>query len=85
MSESKTLPANASSDGIKGLAMMAPVVGVPLFVHAMGGVFLTGIGFFALSPIIAPFKKSIFKATKNMLIDTYSSLEKKVIDPVKIK
>ncbi|NTW83494.1 MAG: hypothetical protein HGB36_09030 [Chlorobiaceae bacterium] len=85
MSETISLPKNTSSDGIKGLAMMAPVVGFPLFIHAMGGVFLTGIGFIALSPIFAPFKENILKATKNMLADTYSNLEKKVIEPVEIK
>jgi len=63
MTGSDTLPVQLPSDGIKGLAMMAPVVGLPLLLHAVGGAVVTGAGFAAVSSVASPIAAKIFQAT----------------------
>ncbi|MEE9904160.1 hypothetical protein [Chlorobium sp.] len=63
MTGSDTLPVQLPSDGIQGLAMMAPVVGLPLLLHAVGGAVITGAGFAAVSTVVSPIAAKIFQAT----------------------
>lgn len=67
MSGSDTLPFQVPSDGIKGLAMMAPVVGLPFLLHAVGGAVITGVGYAAVSSVVSPLVRKIFKATKGLI------------------
>lgn len=76
MSISDTLPVQLPSDGIKGLAMMAPVVGFPLLLHAVGGVVITGIGFAAVSSFVRPVADRIFQGTKGLSFDSRQSFGK---------
>lgn len=70
MSGSDTLPVQAPSDGIKGLAMMAPVVGLPLLLHALGGAVITGIGFTAVSSVMNPLAEKILHLTRGLSDET---------------
>lgn len=67
MSGSDTLPLQVPSDGIKGLAMMAPVVGLPFLLHAVGGAVITGIGFAAVSSVVSPFAEKFLQAAKGLI------------------
>lgn len=51
MSESSSTTTKPVANGIQGLAMMAPIIGVPLGLHAMGGAILVGVG---IAPIALP-------------------------------
>jgi hypothetical protein len=51
MSESSSTLVNPSSSGIQGLAMMAPVVGFPIGLHALTGAFIITAG---IIPIAVP-------------------------------
>ncbi|NHQ60712.1 hypothetical protein G9409_08985 [Chlorobium sp. BLA1] len=46
--------------------MMAPVIGLPLFLHALSGAFVAGLGAAAISTVMAPFAGKILQATKGM-------------------
>lgn len=48
MAEKEMAQLQISPDGIKGLAMMVPIVGLPLL-PILGGVALAGIGYLAVS------------------------------------
>jgi hypothetical protein len=72
LSESDTLLVHAPSDGIKGLAMMAPVVGLPFLLHALGGAVITGVGFVAVSTVVSPFAGKILQAAKGLIADPSS-------------
>jgi hypothetical protein len=65
------------SDGIKGLAMMAPVVGLPLAFHAVGGVVLSGAGFMAIATMLSPFRDEIMKVMSGVA-GTSKNLNKSV-------
>ncbi len=67
MSGSDTLPVQVPSDGIKGLAMMAPVVGLPFLLHAVGGAVITGIGYAAVSSLLSPLATKILQATSSLV------------------
>ncbi|ASQ90157.1 hypothetical protein CHL67_03725 [Prosthecochloris sp. GSB1] len=62
MPDTGTLPTHVRSDGVKGLAMMAPMAGLPVFMHALGGVILTGAGFAAIASFTSPFSDRILRA-----------------------
>lgn len=65
MSDTDHLPVTVSSEGVTGLAMMAPVAGFPLVFHAVSGAVVGGIGFAALSAFMSPFAGMIFLASRN--------------------
>ena len=46
--------------------MMAPVIGLPLLFHALGGVVLTGFGFVAISSVMKPIAGKFLKVAKGM-------------------
>jgi hypothetical protein len=52
------------SEGATVLSMIAPVVGLPLFFHALSGVFFTGFGAVAISTVMSPFTGKILQITK---------------------
>jgi len=55
MSEYSGTPIKTSPNGIQGLAMLAPIVGLPLGVHALGGALVTVAGFaVTVAPIALP-------------------------------
>ncbi|NTW54131.1 MAG: hypothetical protein HGB15_05115 [Chlorobaculum sp.] len=60
MSESVSAPLKTSPDGIQGLAMMAPIVGLPAGI-VLGGalVAVTGIAV-TVAPIVVPFAVPFF-------------------------
>ncbi|NTU59052.1 MAG: hypothetical protein HGB00_09105 [Chlorobiaceae bacterium] len=92
MSGTDTLPIQISPDGVKGLAMMAPVIGFPLIVHALTGAVITGVagvGLAAISSVMGPFKEDILQATKGMLVrqipcDSHDVPVNSVIDIVSV-
>lgn len=51
MSESSSTTTKPVANGIQGLAMMAPIIGVPLGLHAMSGALLVGV---SIAPIALP-------------------------------
>ena len=53
---------NVSPDGVRGLALMLPAVGLPIAFHVLNGAMLAGAGFFALSAVIMPFSDDLMKA-----------------------
>ncbi len=72
MAEMDSSPVQVSPDGIKGLAMMVPIVGLPLL-PILGGVALAGIGYLAFSGLYgqsAPGLADIFKSLGIPLPDT---------------
>jgi hypothetical protein len=78
MSGTDASPAKLPSDGIKGLAMMAPVVGLPLFIHALGGVVISGVGFAALTSAMSPFREEILKAVNGIGLRNPDEVKKAV-------
>jgi len=66
MSSSDSMQAQIPSDGTKGLAMMVPALGLPLFIHALGGVVISGAGFAAIASVISPFRSQILQAGKGI-------------------
>jgi hypothetical protein len=76
MSGSDTLSVQLPSDGIKGLAMIAPVVGLPLLLHAVGGAVITGAGFVAVSSVMNPIAGIISRATKGLASVPQQSIAK---------
>jgi len=64
MSGTEILSIELPSEGVTGLSMMAPVISLPLFLHALSGVFVAGIGAAAISTILAPVARKILQATK---------------------
>ncbi|AOS83053.1 hypothetical protein BIU88_02170 [Chlorobaculum limnaeum] len=55
MPESSSTALNPSQNGVKGWAMMLPVVGLPLGVHAIGGALFAGVGIaVTIAPIALP-------------------------------
>jgi hypothetical protein len=64
MSTTDTLPAQIPSDGVKGLAMMVPALGLPLIIHALSGVVISGVGFAAITSVMSPFRSQILQAVK---------------------
>lgn len=56
MSESSGTPLKTSPNGVQGLAMMAPVVGLPFGIHALGGAVVAVAGLaVTVAPIAVPF------------------------------
>lgn len=53
-----------SDGGVKGLAMMAPFVGMPFLLHAVSGAVVTGAGVLALASAMGPFKSDIMQAAR---------------------
>ena len=69
---------------------MAPVVGLPLFIHALSGAVLSGLGFAALTFSMSPFRKEILKAVNAMSmgkpVDASKTVQAStVVEPVSIK
>jgi len=55
MSESSGTPIKTSPNGIQGLAMMAPILGLPLGVHALSGALVTVAGIaVTVAPVAVP-------------------------------
>jgi hypothetical protein len=67
MSGEETLSIQGPSDGMKGLVMLVPVVGLPLAFQALGAIVVAGAGFLAISSVLGPFKEKILQATKEMI------------------
>lgn len=70
-----------SSEGATGLSMIAPVVGLPLFFHALGGVFVTGLGAVAISTVMSPFTGKILQATKGTTFLPPSGFRRTSLNP----
>ncbi len=66
MSATDSVPIKLPVEGSTGLAMMAPVVGLPLLFHALGGVVLTGLGFVAISSVIKPLAGKMLRVAKGV-------------------
>ncbi len=43
---------------------MAPVVGFPLVLHAVGGAVVTGLGVAAFSALLSPYAEKVFQTDK---------------------
>ncbi|KZK75078.1 MAG: hypothetical protein A3K90_04495 [Pelodictyon luteolum] len=54
MPESASSASKPAQQGVQGLAMLAPFVGTPLCLHALGGAFFMGAGIAATLVPIAP-------------------------------
>jgi hypothetical protein len=65
MSEAEALPIRVPSDGMKGLAMMLPIVGLPFAFHALSLAVLTGAGFFTISSLLSPFNDKVLWLARN--------------------
>ncbi len=65
MSDAGSSPIKVPSDGMKGLAMMLPIVGLPFAFHALSLAVLTGAGFFAISSLISPFNIKVLRLARN--------------------
>jgi uncharacterized membrane protein len=51
MSESSSATLTTSPNGVQGLAMMAPIVGLPLGIHVLGGALVVAV---TVAPIAVP-------------------------------
>lgn len=80
MSADESLTANIAPDGVKGLAMMVPAVGLPLAFHLLNGAIITGAGVLALSAAFTPFTGELLKAFRKSSADP--DLESSVRVPV---
>lgn len=67
MSGSDTLQVQVPSDGIQGLAMLAPVVCLPFLLPAVAGAVIAGVGFVAVSSVVSPFAGKILQATRGLI------------------
>lgn len=76
MTGSDTLHVQPPTDGIKGLAMMAPIVGLPFLLHAVGGAVVTGAGFAAVSSFMSPIAAKIFQERKMSAFRNFRSIGK---------
>jgi hypothetical protein len=76
MSEAHSIPPEQSSNGVKGLAMMAPFIGVPVLFHALSGTVVTGLGFFTVASALTPFKDDLLKVAKSVAKEISTDLEK---------
>jgi len=55
MSESFSTTLKTSPNGVQGLAMMAPVIGLPIGIHVLGGALVAVAGItVAVAPIVVP-------------------------------
>lgn len=55
MSESCSAPLKTSPNGVQGLAMMAPIVGLPFGIHVLGGAVVAVAGIaVTVAPIAVP-------------------------------
>lgn len=59
ISAAEPINGDASSDGIKGIALMVPAIGLPLAFHLLNGAIATGAGILALSAALAPFGEEL--------------------------
>lgn len=57
---------NVSADGVKGLALMVPAVGLPVAFLVLNGVMVAGAGVLALSAALAPFSGELVKAIRQI-------------------
>ena len=74
MSDTDTLPLEISPNGTKGLALMAPVLGLPLLLHAVTGAVVGGLGFAVVSVLIRPLAGKVLQAAKKSNIATPPAL-----------
>ncbi len=63
-----------SSNGVKGLAMMAPFVGAPVLFHALTGAVVSGLGFATIATALTPFKDDLLKAAKSLANEMSANL-----------
>jgi hypothetical protein len=55
MSDSSSTTLKTSRNGVQGLAMMLPVLGIPLGIHVLGGALFVGAGIaVAVAPLAVP-------------------------------
>lgn len=55
MSESSHIPLKTSPNGVQGLAMLAPVLGIPIGIHLLGGAVVTVTGIAVMvAPVAVP-------------------------------
>ncbi len=85
MPETSSSPVEQPLSGAKGLAMMAPFIGVPVLFHALSGTVLTGLGFATVASALTPFKDDLIKVAKSVAKEISGDLEKIVpaISPAK--
>jgi hypothetical protein len=85
MPETNSARVEQPMSGVKGLAMMAPFIGVPMLFHALSGTVITGLGFATVASALTPFKDDLLKVAKSVAKEISSDLEKKVpaISPAK--
>jgi hypothetical protein len=69
------------SEGATGLSMIAPVLGLPLFFHALSGVFVAGLGAVAISTVMSPFTGKILQATKGTTLLPSSGFRRACLEP----
>lgn len=50
--------------GTTGLAMMTPIIGFPIFFHAVSGMMVTGIGVIAFNNVFAPLAEKVVELTQ---------------------
>ena len=66
MPETDSTPKPPPFAGSIGLSMLAPVVGLPLFIHALGGAIFTGLGVAAASTVMLPFAGKMLLSGKGI-------------------
>jgi hypothetical protein len=72
------------SDGITGLSMMAPVIGLPIFLHALSGAVVAGIGFLAYSTV-SPVAGKILQATKEIPLLSFPDIKQARLEPSRVE
>jgi hypothetical protein len=75
MTETDALPIEISPNGAKGLALMAPVLGLPLLLHALSGAVVGGLGFAVFSTVMSPLAGKILQAAKKTPIEIPPALD----------
>uniref|UniRef100_Q3AQD4 Uncharacterized protein n=1 Tax=Chlorobium chlorochromatii (strain CaD3) TaxID=340177 RepID=Q3AQD4_CHLCH len=55
------------SQGINGLAMLTPIIGFPIFFHALSGMVVAGIGVTAYNNVVAPLAGKLVEFTQDTL------------------
>jgi hypothetical protein len=70
-----------SADGVKGLAMMVPAIGLPIAFHVLNGVMIAGAGVLALSAALTPFSGEIMKVLGKLSATDRHGVEESPPDP----
>ena len=76
MPETNPIPVEQPLSGAKGLAMMAPFIGVPVLFHVLSGTVVTGLGFATVASALTPFKDDLIKVAKSVAKEISEDLQK---------